>query len=92
MGVDKTKEMCVVVMKLAEKIAEVSKDGMQAKDAIEVLQKIQDDAEFKAMLLDVYNNIDQVKVEVKDIGTFQFIGLAMSLLPSIKSLIAAVSK
>jgi hypothetical protein len=91
-GTKETKELLVGFLKLASLLAVVFKDGVQAADALVVIQKIQGDEALKQSLLEAYNGIDKIPAEVKDLSTAEAIELIAAALPEIAALVKAISQ
>lgn len=91
-GTKETKEMLIGFLKLAALLAESFKDGVQAADALVVIQKIQSDEALKAALVEAYNGIDKIPAEMKDLSTAEAIELIAAALPEIAALVKVISK
>ena len=90
--VKNTKEVVVALLKLSVLIAEVSKDGLKADDALLVINKLIADEALKNALLEAYNDVDQVKDEVKDISVAEFFEILLAAQPEIMKLIEVLKK
>jgi len=66
------------------------KDGVQATDFITIATKINENAELKKELLEVYNNIDQIKADAKDFKVKDGVELVTFLIPKIMEVYQAI--
>ena len=66
-GVKETKELLVVVGKLAVKIVELSGDGFQAKDAYDLSMFILRDPDFKGLVWEAVKGVKSIPAEIKDL-------------------------
>lgn len=91
-GIKETKEAIIGLSDVSQLIISKAKDGLQMSDAMEVVQKLLFDAEFKKVLEDAVNGIAVVPAEIKDLDVQEGIELAMLAIEEGKQVIEALKK
>lgn len=81
--VNKIEEVLVSVVKLGGLMVEVFKDGAQAEDVLVIFEKLKSQPELSKGLLDLYNSIDEIKAEAKDLDLGEAIDLAKVVIPEV---------
>lgn len=89
-GIKETKDVMIAFLKLSALLAVTFKDGAQAKDFIEVYEKISSNEELKASFVAAYNDIEKVPAEVKDLQFAEAVELLVAAVPEIANLIKAI--
>jgi hypothetical protein len=91
-SVKETKELVIALNEVLILLADKLKDGVQAKDAVEVFEKLKNDAEFAAKLLAAYNDVEKVSAELKDINLVEGIELVKIQVEYLPKLVDAIKK
>lgn len=81
--VKKIEEVLISVIKLGGLMVDVFKDGAQAEDVLVIFEKIKSEPELSKGLLDLYNSIDAIKGEAKDLDLGGAIDLAKVVVPEL---------
>lgn len=77
LGIKETKEALIGVNELAIEIVKHAKDGIQASDAVAILDDFKNNPELKAALEAAIENIKGVPAEVSDMSLKEGIELAI---------------
>jgi hypothetical protein len=91
-GIKETKEAVIGALVLASFIIERSKDGLKVDDALALYEKFNSDAEFKALMVQAFDNVKAVGDEVKDLSVPEVFELVTSSLPYILKMIDGLKK
>lgn len=67
LGIKETMEMLEGLNELSLFVIQKSKDGLQAKDGVELVEKLLLDADFKSKLSVAIEGINKVPAEIKDL-------------------------
>lgn len=88
----KTKEALETILNVMALMAETFKDGIQAKDALEIIKKIDESPDLKAAMLELYNNIDGIKDEMNEVTLAEGLELLGAAIPGIVKIIEVLKK
>lgn len=91
-GVKESKEVMIVMLKLAQLLAASFKDGVQAADFAVVMAKIMSDEELKKAMLEAYNGVDKVGKEMKDVSLAEAFELIQAAVPEVLKLVEQLKK
>ena len=91
-GTKETKELLVGLNEVTVLLAKAFNDGVQAKDAVEVFDKLKNDPELSAKILAAYNDANLVSEEIKDLSLAEGIELVTIQAKYLPELVAAIGK
>ena len=86
-----TKEALVGVLAVAKLIVDLSKDGLDIKDAVDLFAKLQEPA-LKAKVDAAIEGVQKVQDEFKSATAVEYFELIMVALPELKGLVEAIQK
>ena len=92
LGIKEVREVQLALNEVVIFLAERAKDGLAADDAIAVVDKMLNDADFKAKVAAAVENIAAVPAEVSDLDIAEAMELVTVQLPFIPRLLAAFKK
>jgi hypothetical protein len=91
-GIKETKEVLDGLNSVAEEIISVAKDGLQVKDAVQVVEDLIMKPEFKAKLVAAVDGINQIPAEIKDLDLAEGVQLVQFEYDGVKRIIEALKK
>lgn len=91
-GIEESKELLVGVNEVALCLVTRLKDGLQLNDLTAIMQKLLTDEEFKEKLQKAYEDVGDVKDEIKDLSLGEGLELAKLQLEYIPKYMEAASK
>ena len=91
-SVKETKEALVGMLKVAQMLAVVFKDGVQAQDFAVIMTKIMADEALKQAMVEAYNGVDKVGAEMKDLSLAEAFELLQAGMPEVLKLVEALKK
>ncbi len=91
-GVKETKEAIVGLLKLAGVMGGLLRDGVQASDALELMNKLMGDEVLKAALMAAYSDVSKIPDEVKDLSMSEGLELISAVVAEIPGLLANIKK
>ena len=92
LGIKETKEVLDGLNVVAEEIISVAKDGIQIKDAAQIVEDLILKPEFKAKLVAMVDNIKAVPAELKDLDLSEGVQLVQFEYDGVKRIIEALKK
>lgn len=91
-GVKETKEALVGMLKVAQMLTVVFKDGVQAQDFAVIMTKVMADEALKQAMVEAYNGVDKVGGEMKDLSLAEAFDLLQAAMPEVLKLVEALKK
>lgn len=89
-GIKETKEVLEGLNVIAEEIISVAKDGIQVKDAAQIVEDLLLKPEFKAKLIAAVDNIKGVPAEIKDLDLVEGVELVKFEYDGVERIIKAL--
>ena len=89
-NVKESKEMLVGALALGLFLYSKFKDGVQGSDFVAIIQKFEQDPEFKAKIEAAYTDADNINVELKGIDLAGYLELGSALIKELPSVLAAL--
>lgn len=90
LGIKETKEVLDGLNTVAEEIISVAKDGIQVKDAAQIVEDLITKPEFKAKLVAAVDNIKGVPAEIKDLDLVEGVELVKFEYDGVERIIKAL--
>jgi hypothetical protein len=91
-GVVRIEDVLKGFIGLAVLLAGEFKNGVNASTLVEVVAKIESNSDLKDAIVKMYNDIDQIPSDVKDLSLPEGISLLTVALPEIMQLVTAIKK
>jgi len=83
-SIQEVKDVIVGVNELSVYLISLFQDGIQAGDFVSMWDKMQTDAEFKALLMKAYDGVPEIKKELQDLDVaeaVELVSLQASFIP-----------
>lgn len=91
-GIKETKEVLEGMNAIAIEVIAIAKDGIQAKDAVQLYEDVIVNEVFKAKMIAAFEGLKMVPVEIKDIDFMEAIELGKFEYDGVKNIIEALKK
>lgn len=91
-GIKETKELLVGVNELSLVLLKAFKDGIQAKDALELFEAIRSNPELQAKLMQAYEGYGSLPAEMSDVSLAEGLELAQTQLEYLPKILEALKK
>ena len=91
-GIKETKEVLEGINTIAEEIISVAKDGIQIKDAAQIVEDLITKPEFKQKLVNMVEGINKVPAELKDLDLMEGVDLIKFEYDGVKRVLEALKK
>jgi len=85
-GIKETKDVLAVGFKVAEVLALLLKDGVQAKDGMALIDLVLTNADFQVKFKEAIAGIEQVPDELKEVSVFEGLELGQFALAQVKKI------
>jgi hypothetical protein len=91
-GVVRIEEVLKGFIGLAALLASEFKNGINAETLVDVVIKIEANADLKNAIVKMYNDIDKIPSDVKDLSLPESISLLTVAVPELMQLVSAIKK